>query len=195
MQRQKFQVACYDLPTVSRFFRSVALSVAFEKYTKSEWVQAEGSPVIDAIYSVMFWKTPPGTVEIRQPVAIIESTTNVLHEKYLSTWVRKMHTGGPVVAYDYVDQMAKVRQGAADGLSQLFRDASQINHGISGETANAIRTLARIKLVGDVGVIGLGAYISIATGGAGAVLLGFTLWSRYMPPPPVLCEGARLTPI
>lgn len=162
---------CYDLNMVSRFFRSVALAVSFQQHTQIEWVTHRDSGVMNAMYSVLFWKTPPGVVEVRQSTNTqIQQTTDKFHEQYLMVWLRKLNEQGPVVANKYVTEMLKIRDYARDAVNSLFQDASDINLMVAGELKQAITDLARIKLAGTVGVAVLGATGAIVLAPAGALI-------------------------
>ncbi len=82
--KKNLSVICYDLPTVSSFFRSCALGVAIEKNTSLEWKDAELGRYLGAIYSVLFWKGAPGTVEVDMgQKAEVERKVDELHQHYL----------------------------------------------------------------------------------------------------------------
>jgi hypothetical protein len=123
------------------------------------------------VYSVLTWKTPPGNVEIRQPKEKIEKLTAELHEKYLLAWVRKVHEQGPTAANKYVADMLKVREDAQGFLSDTYRDAHSINQQVVGETASAIKDLAKIRLGASVGVAALGAAGALVLAPAGALMV------------------------
>lgn len=111
MQANPSSAICYDLPTISQFFRSVALLVAIQKHTNVEWVEHRDSSALNAIYGVLFWKTAPGTVEVSQSSkSKITAETDTLHEKYLNIWLRKLMSEGPVVANNYVAHMTGLRE-------------------------------------------------------------------------------------
>ncbi len=173
MPNQPIPAICYDLNAVSHFFRSVALAIAFQQHTQQEWVVQQDSSVINALYSMMFWKEPPGVVEIRQSSrARIEATTDQYHERFLLAWVRKLNQMGPVAANAYVNEMLLLRDHARAAVQEIFRDASQINQMVAGELKDAITDLARIKLAGTVGVAVLGATGAIVLAPAGALICG-----------------------
>lgn len=166
---------CYDLPTVSRFFRSVALSMAFQRHTSIEWVPYRDSAVLNAIYTVLFWKEGPGNAEIKQGSgAAIMQTTDELHERFLAAWVDKVFQGGPTAGNTYVNLMAGLRDDARQSVANVFREAQQINAAVINQTQDAIVTLARIKLAATVGVavIGGAAGVAFALGAAGAGAAG-----------------------
>jgi len=162
---------CYDLHTVSRFFGSVALSVATQRETHLHWTEYRDSSVLNAVYSVLTWKTPPGNVEIRAPKEKIESLGSELHEQYLLAWLRKLHEQGPAAANKYAADMTKLREDARGFLSDIYRDAHSINQQVIGETAAAIKDLAKIRLGASVGVAALGAAGALVLAPAGALIV------------------------
>lgn len=162
-------VMCYDLPTISRFFRSCALAIATQQTTQLQWKTYRDSAVINAVYSVLFWKEPPGFAEVKTGTRQeIEKKTDELHLQFLTTWVRKICTEGPGVAHHYVTEMTKLKEYARDATQAVFREASSINSAVIGETQQAITNLARIKLGAQVGVAVIGAVAGIAFVGAAA---------------------------
>lgn len=173
MPTQSVPAICYDLPAVSQFCRSVALAMAFQKHTQLEWVENRDSGVLNALYSVMFWKAPPGSAEVRQSSqAQIEETTDQMHEHFLLTWLNKLADKGPAVAGAYISELWKIREYARDAVQDVFRDAYSVNQMVAGELKNAITNLARIRLAGTVGVAVLGAAGAIVLAPAGALICG-----------------------
>lgn len=176
--RKNISVMCYDFWAISRFFRSVALAVATQQTTKMEWETYKDSAVLNAVYTVLFWKEPPGTVEVRTATkAELERRTDEMHMEYMHAWIRILYEQGPQGANDYVARMERVRAFARDAVQGIFRDAGAINSEIAGATNDAIRDLARIKLAAQVGVAVIGAvtgvaFVAAAAGGgtAGATL-------------------------
>ncbi|MFW6076120.1 MAG: hypothetical protein ACOC71_00065 [Hyphomicrobiales bacterium] len=161
---------CYDFTEVSRFFRSVATIIVLQRNTLLEWTTYRGSSVLNGIYSALFWKTAPGTVEMRTSNRLaMEEEIDKLHERFVLAWLRKLHEGGPDAGNAYVSHMAEVRQAARDALDDVLHDAARINADVAGETRDAIVTLARIRLAAGVGVAVIGAAAGIAiVGGAAA---------------------------
>jgi hypothetical protein len=147
--------------------------MAFQQHTQQEWVVQRDSSVINALYSVLFWKEPPGVVEVRQSSRPrIEATTDQFHERFLMAWLRKLNEQGPVAANAYVMEMLRIRDHAREAVQELMRDANQINQMVAGELKEAITNLARIKLAGTVGVAVLGATGAIVLAPAGAMICG-----------------------
>jgi hypothetical protein len=162
---------CYDLQTVSQFYRSVALSVAMQRHTRTQWVEYRDSSVLNAIYGLMCWKVAPGSVEVVQSTAKIDATTGELHEQYLNAWLRKLMQQGPMVANHHATQMGRLRDDARGFVQEAIRDATELNREIVGETSAAIKKLALIRLGGTVGVAVIGATGAIVLTGAGAALV------------------------
>lgn len=169
---------CYDLPTISRFFRSCALTIATEQTVSVQWTTYRDSSVLNAIYAVMFWKEPPGLAEVKAGSReAVERKTDELHERYLLAWIGKLALAGPGVAQHYVEDMVRLREQAKQSVQGLFRDVSGINAEVMGETRQAISELAAIKLSAQVGVAVIGAVAGLAFvgAGAGATALGLQL--------------------
>jgi hypothetical protein len=166
-------VVCYDLAAVARMCRSIAMTVALQRHTRTEWVRYTDSAVLNALYGAMFWKAAPGTVEVRQDSARLEATAFELQEHYLHVWMRKLQECGPRVATNYLNQMVKVRDDARDDLRRIFAEVDNLNNEIRGENAEAIKNLARIKLGATVGVAAMGVGGAIVlSGGAALVATG-----------------------
>jgi len=97
---------CFDLPAISRFFRSCALTIATQLTTQVQWTTYRDSKVLNAIYTVLFWKEPPGIVEINTATASeLDRKTDELHQQFLTAWVRKLATEGPYAAAKYVESI------------------------------------------------------------------------------------------
>lgn len=175
MAEPSVPIICYDFTAVSRFFRSVAVSVALQRNTMLEWTTYRDSSVLNGIYAILFWKGAPGTAEIRTGNSFwIEKETDELHERFLLAWLNKLHEGGPEDANAYVSHMAGVREAAKDAIYDVIRDAAAINSAIAGETRDAIVFLSRVRLAGAVGVAVIGgaagvAFAAAAVGGGTAV--------------------------
>lgn len=169
MQPTAPSLICYDLAAVSRFFRSVAMAIALQRYTTIEWVNYRDSQVLNAVYAVLFWKGAPGTAEIHTAdTAVVQRTTDELHLQYLMAWLSRLCSDGPAAANTYVSHMTQLRDSARYFLNELFHDAAQINNEVASQTRDAIVALARIRLAATVGVAVIGAAAGIAFVAAGA---------------------------
>jgi hypothetical protein len=168
---QGVPLICYDLFAVSRFFRSAAVVIALQHHTSVEWVTYRDSTVLNAVYTVLFWKEPPGNAQVKsgRPEAIAR-TTDEWHLRFLTTWIDKLHQGGPAAGNAYVQHVGQLRAMAHQDLNNLYRDVSQINADVINQTQDAIVTLARIRLTATVGVAVIGgvAGVAFALGAAGA---------------------------
>ncbi len=182
MAEPSIPIICYDFTAVSRFFRSVAVSMALQRNTMLEWTTYRDSSVLNGIYAVLFWKGAPGTAEIRTGNSFwVEKETDELHERFLLAWLKKLHEGGPEDANAYVSHMAGVREAAKDAIYDVIRDAAAINSAVAGETRDAIVFLARVRLAGAVGVAVIGgaagvAFAAAAIGGGAAAAGGLTIF-------------------
>ncbi len=175
-------IIVYDFPAISRFFRSVALAMAIQRTTGIHWETYRDSKVLNTIYTVMFWKEPPGFAEVHTGAkSDIDRITDELHVHFLTVWLKKVYEGGPREGNAYVVAMEQVRAYARDAVQSMFADASSINNEVIGVTGEAIRDLARIKLAAQVGVAVIGAVAGVAfvaaaaggaAGGASLTILG-----------------------
>jgi hypothetical protein len=163
-------IACYDLPTVGRFFRSVALSIAMQRLTKLRWETYRDSAFINGLYKVVFWMEPPGTAEVKiAEGAPLRELTDELQEKYMTAWLTILFERGPVEGANYVRRMAELRDYSTNAVKELIHEARAINNAVLGETETAIARLATIRLVASVGVTVIGASVAIAAVGAAAL--------------------------
>jgi hypothetical protein len=171
---------CLNLYRTLRFLNSVALAVAIQRYTKIEWKEYRDSKVLNAIYTVMFWKGAPGTVEVGQNWTKIEQDRVALWRHLNETFFHKASLG-PQVAIDYLEQMGKLRESALQSVQQTFQDASDINREIAGETGTAIKRLAAIKagstialagMTGGLALTGSGLALAAANVGFGYKIVG-----------------------
>ncbi|MCV9935755.1 hypothetical protein OIU35_05210 [Boseaceae bacterium BT-24-1] len=173
--QKNIPVVCYDLHAVSRFIRSCALVIATQHSMKIEWETYRDSKVINAIYTVFFWKEAPGMAVVKDgSPAEIERRADQMHERYLLTWVRKLAEQGPRAAHEYIAFIGHLRDMARKDMQNLFREVSGINSDVIGETQRGIANLAAIKLGAQIGVATIGAVVGIgfvaaaAAGGAAA---------------------------
>lgn len=171
---KQIAAVCYDFQAISRFLRSVATAQALQQTTRTEWVEYTDSAVLNGIYTMLFWKTPPGTVEIRSAdPRQLQGRINDMHKRYVDAWLRKVCNEGPLSADKYIKDMEKAKESAKDSLRELYRDVGAINSEIVGATKETIQTLARIKLGAAVGVAAISGVVGVqfamaAMGGAAA---------------------------
>jgi hypothetical protein len=163
----------YDMTAISRFFRSCALAIATQQTTHIEWQTYRDSKVLNAVYTVFFWKEPPGFAEVKTGAqADIERRTDELHQQFLLNWIRKLAEQGPQAAHNYVQEMVRLRDYAREAVQDVFRDATNINNEVIGATQEAITKLAQIKLSAQVGVAVIGGVAGVAFVAAGGTAAG-----------------------
>lgn len=181
--QKNIPVICYDLPAVSRYFRSCALIIATQQSLRIEWETYRDSKIINAIYTVFFWKEPPGMAVVKEGAPDkVERRTNEMHERFLLAWVRKLSEEGPGAAQGYITNIGHLRDMARKDMQDFYRNVSDINSDVIRETQQGITNLARIKLGAQVGVAVIGGVVGIgfvaaaaaggATAGAGLTILG-----------------------
>lgn len=156
----------YDFKAVERFFRSCALSIETSKSMRVKWVEYKDSKVLNAIYTVFFWKGGPGHVELDIATAAeLQTAINKSTDQYVQAWLGKLYTLGPSEAMNFVETIAQLKVDAQNSIRQLTSEVSQINSDIINQTETAIRDLARVKLAAGVGV-------ALISGGAGVLMAG-----------------------
>ncbi|WID97878.1 hypothetical protein QO058_06405 [Bosea vestrisii] len=172
--QKNISVVCYDLPTISRFIRSCALVIATQHSMKVEWETYRDSKVINAIYTVFFWKEPPGIAVVKDGApAEIERRTDQMFERFILAWVRKLAEQGPRAGQEYLSFLGHLRDMARNDILNLYREVSGINSDVIRETQQGIKNLARIKLGAQVGVAVIGGIVGV--GFVAPVLVGGTL--------------------
>lgn len=171
--KKQVPIVCYDMNAIDRFFRSVALAMALDQHTSTVWKTYKDSAVINTIYTVLFWKEPPGTAEVQvSDRAAIERSADQLHHRFLMAWVRKLIEGGPAAANHYASDMAILKENARRNLQETYAGAQEINSSVVSETRDGIRSLATIRLGASIGVAVIGASAGLAVAGATAAGTG-----------------------
>lgn len=162
MARFEIKTGCYDLVRVAKFLRSVALAIAIQRNSQMKWVAYRDSMVLNAIYTVLFWKEQPGTFEVEQNRQVIEADADILFEEYLNRWFEILHEQGPAAVNAWVGELGIARQHAMQATESMLRDAASVNLQVADELRDGIVALSRIKLAATVGVAVVGAVGGIA---------------------------------
>lgn len=170
-------VAVYDLPSVLRFFGSVAMAHAIEAHTRLIWVDYKDSAVLNTVYKIFFWKGGPGFVEINQDWNVIQQRRNELWSRYTLAFLEKAKTS-PDAAASYLETMEKLRDTSLVNVRGLFAEAQKINSEIIGQTTDTIKTLAAVKCGATITLTVLSGGLAVTAGGAialqaGGVTLGY----------------------
>lgn len=195
MAKRNIKIVCYDLPTISRFCRSVAFMAATVQHTKIRWEEYRDSKVLNAIHTVFFWKGHPGyaVIDHGDPQQVM-AKTDELHARYLSRWVDMVATEGPARGHNYLNALQGIRDMSQNDLDNLIRNANEITAQAISETNEGIRNLSTIKMQAKIGLALIGAVTGVGfaagsigmagTGGlmvmgtqAGAGTLGFAATS------------------
>jgi hypothetical protein len=127
-------IVCYDFPAVVRFLDSVALAMALQQNTALEWNRYDESKVLNAMYWVMAWKTPPGTVELKTDEKRVDVVRCDLLARFVGTWLDRV-CEGPRAASQYLADKARLRDLANEGIQDALREAHVINSEIGGEVS------------------------------------------------------------
>jgi hypothetical protein len=164
-----FPLMCLDLRRCAFLVWSTARARALQKQTQIEWQPYRASKVLNAIYSLLFWKEGPGTAEIRQDQDKVARCTAQFFDDMFAAFLEKSFTLGPMGLAHYADNLVSTRAYALESVQQLFREASSINDELVGEANRTIKTLATIKLASALTLTGVGCYVALA--GSGVVLV------------------------
>jgi hypothetical protein len=161
----------FDYDTIERYFRACAKMIAMQRSLQVKWVPYKDSAVLNAIYTVFWWKEGPGTVEAdMKSVTELEGEIEKLTNNMVQAWLKKLFEHGPGAADDYVKKMGELRLSAYNDIQSIFREVRQINAEIVGDLDSSIKTFAQIKLGATVGVAVIGATAGVlVAGGATAI--------------------------
>jgi len=143
---------------------------AIAETTAVEWQEYKDSRFLNALYTLFFWKAPPGFAVLTDgsPDAR-ERRTNEWHERFLMHWIDKLALHGPREAMQYYNAVVGIRDMAIRDVEQRQRDVTAINE-------TAIRqTYASLKLGGRIGVAGVGLAGGLISGPVGWTLTGLAL--------------------
>ena len=182
-------VACLNFEHMRRVLRSTATAVELQLSIRHQWKEMETGLVLGAAYKVMFWKEPPGTVEVN--IASVRELSGRIAKRtddLTAAFLRNLATGGMQAAVAYANDIERIRANAIAGINEAFDDARRINAEIAGQLQTAGRRAAHVKLVstglfavlsggsGVMAVAGMSSIGGIALGGTGLQFfaVGFT---------------------
>ncbi|MDB5694848.1 MAG: hypothetical protein JWN21_391 [Sphingomonas bacterium] len=154
-------VACMDLKHLTGYFRSIGLAVAIQGNTRAEWKDYDESTVLNIAYGLVPWMQKPGTVEVSQNWGRIRKEADERGQKLLLTFLDKLATKGPAIAYNYAAQMQGVKQQAILSTRELFKDVGEINREIAGLAGQGARRMADIQLGATLLLAGVGCAIGV----------------------------------
>jgi hypothetical protein len=182
VQGKKFKYIVYDFVAISRFFRSVALSIAIQRTTKMEWESYDQNTVINLVYALFPYREKPGAVEVNLGTRHqVNSITDDLHYRFMSNWLGKVAAEGPKAGNAYVKEMENIRDNARRAVQQLYTSARFINSQVTAQLDAAIMDLCKVKLVASVGVAvigivsGVGLFAAAVSAGSTATVGGATM--------------------
>ena len=143
-------VLALDLAATVRLLRSAAVAQAMAEATQLRWESFNDSKTLNIIYTVLFWKTKPGWVEVDTG-----SQENILRrtdELTASLWKNFFMTlpHGPASVARSLRAFERARALSLSSIREKFDSARAINNDVLAFTRVAIGDLARIKLASDV---------------------------------------------
>jgi hypothetical protein len=147
-------VLALDLTAAVRLVRSAALAQALAEAAQLTWDTYNDSKALNFIYTLLFWKTKPGWVEVNT-----DSQENILRradELTAASWagVYMALAQGPGAVGHRLHGLERARSLALGSIRETFASARAINNDVLAFTRLSIRDLARIKLASDV-IIGV----------------------------------------
>lgn len=172
-------VAILDLDTMIRFLRSVAMTRALAESATLEWKTYDDSLFLNVVYGLLPWKEKPGYVDTQIASGKRLEERYARHsESFLDTWLQRA-TQSPSAMFNYLEQLANIRNQDRVHLDSVFRDARAINQEVEQQLSQAIYTFAVIKLTATITVAVLSAGGAIAAA-SGAVTLPIGMGSGSM---------------
>jgi hypothetical protein len=141
----------YDGPAVSRFCRSVALSVALQQLTRLHYTEISSSNLVTALYMAWYGEGPSADIH-QASKQKIHKTTEELHDKFLHGWVKKVAEEGPAAGNQYIAQLYQLRASSRQAYETLCRDAAKINRQLAQNAERLKNAAAVVKLGATVGV-------------------------------------------
>jgi hypothetical protein len=170
------QVLAFDLSRLVGYLNGIAYAQAALNHTRVQWRPDQdfaNSRVLSSVYSLLGY-TPPGTAEVAQDVGRIEEDRKRLLAKYWTVSLHKL-SHGPLTLLHYLNAMDEVKQGATDGLKDIFRDVGSLNSDIADATHDAVVRLADIRLASSLFVLSTTAVVGIGLTAVGAAGTAFQL--------------------
>lgn len=163
-----------EYAAIERFFRSCAVSIAMQQSIEIKWVEYKDSAVLNAAYTIMFWKEGPGWAEVDiKTVSQMETKIEQMTDQYVQGFFRKLHEQGFTAASQYVSNMHKIKLGAQDAINEAFRSTREINSEVNAKITVAIQRAAEVKLGAAVGVALISGTAGVlAVAGTGSALVG-----------------------
>lgn len=145
-----------DGEVLQRFFRTCARARATQRHTQLKWVEYKESAVLNAVYTVFFWKGAPGIAEIDFGVqAEIDKDTEQYTAQNERAFLARAVEGGQATV-KVLKNMEENRQSCIGFVQELLRDQGKINSGAIRMAQQGLNRLATIKVGSDI-IIAVGA--------------------------------------
>jgi len=179
MNRPPIQVTCLTLEGIFRMLNSSALSIAIAQHTLPRWEAYKDSKFLNAVYALKVFGEGPGWMTIDQDWKAIVESREYWFNRFVNAFLAKLDSG-PAAVMTYLERIDQLGQDSRLEVQRRYADVHAINHEIISETGDAIRRLAKIKLVSTV-LVALGSGgAALAGGGAayGAVSFSFSVATK-----------------
>lgn len=156
LHKKKTPILILDSKKVHALIRSVAYAKAQQMKVKLRWKEDE-SKFMQGLYTVMFWKGRPGTVEVDTgDWKAIDKIAAADTEHMLSVMMAKAGQG-PQKLTEYLKGLEEIRNYALDAIRDVYKEAGELNREIRECAAEGIKRLAVIKFGADLLVAALGS--------------------------------------
>jgi hypothetical protein len=149
-------ILALDSVQVHCFLRSVAIARQQDRKLQVRWQEYNDSLAVNAIYTVLFWKSKPGWMEADLgDQKQIEKEANADTVELLNQFAAKASTG-PTELKSFLETQARIRATCLTSIREKFAQVSAINADVRRDTAEGVAALAKIKLGADLCMQGLG---------------------------------------
>jgi hypothetical protein len=158
----------FEEDQVISFLESVARAKALERHVKIRWKDYDDSAVLNFIYTVMWWKGKPGSLEVDLgDQKQIEAKTATDTYGLLEMFVMEAALGAERVVR-FLKGQEQVRKTCRQTVEAAFREVQTLSAEMIAETQRGIAKLAVIKCASPITL----KVAALAGGGIPALLIG-----------------------
>lgn len=173
MHRPAIPITCLTLEGIFRLLHSSALSVAIAQHTVPRWEAYKDSKFLNAVYSLKIFGEGPGWMTIDQDWKAIGESREFWFNRFVNGFLTKLDAG-PSAVMTYLERIEKLGEDSRLEIQRRHAEVSAINREIIADTGDAIRRLAKIKVVSTV-LVALGSGgAALAGSGAGYGVVSFS---------------------
>jgi len=156
MHNKKTPILVMDSRKTHAFLKSVAYAKAQQAKVRMRWVEDQ-SKFMQGLYSVMFWKGKPGTVEVDTGDWKEIDRVAAADTKHMLAVMMRKAGEGPKALTKYLKGLEEIRDYALEAIRDVYKEAGELNHEVREHAAQGIKRLAAIKFGADLIMAGLSA--------------------------------------